>query len=46
MLIVGMALSFLIYNNDLKKDLYILSFGIISLFGLLFLIAGILVKSE
>ncbi|MCB9310201.1 MAG: MFS transporter [Lewinellaceae bacterium] len=45
MLLVGMALSILIYNNDLKKDLYILSFGIISLFGLLFLIAGILVKS-
>jgi maltose/moltooligosaccharide transporter len=40
---VGLALNVWFFSQDLKKDLYILSFGL-SLAGLLFLIAGILRK--
>ncbi|MEZ4912076.1 MAG: MFS transporter [Saprospiraceae bacterium] len=41
-LILGSIVSYLIYVYQLKKDLYILSIGIITLFGLLYFIGGLM----
>lgn len=41
-MLVGLLLTWIIYQNGLKKDLYVLSLGMITLFGALFFISGIL----
>ena len=45
-LIVGIGFSFIIYEYDLKKDLHVLSLGLISLGGLAMLISGLMQKSN
>ncbi|MFK7809433.1 MAG: MFS transporter, partial [Saprospiraceae bacterium] len=45
-IVIGLLLATYIYNNELKKDLYVLAFGIFVLFGLCFLISGLLQKSR
>lgn len=44
-LVLGILLSYLIYHFQLKKDLYILSIGIITLFGLFYFIGGFMKSS-
>ena len=46
MFIVGMAFSFCIYEYDLKKDLYVLSLGLIGFGGLAMIISGLLQKAS
>jgi maltose/moltooligosaccharide transporter len=43
-LIVSALFSFVIFNFDLKKDLYVLSLGLIGLGGLAMLISGLMQK--
>ena len=45
-LIVSVLFSVLIYNYDLKKDLYVLSLGLIGLGGLAMLVSGIMQKNN
>jgi maltose/moltooligosaccharide transporter len=46
-LIIGFFLTYLIYHFDLKKDLYVLSLGLISFGGLALIISGYLqIKSK
>ena len=45
-LIVSVLFSALIYNYDLKKDLYVLSLGLIGLGGLAMLVSGIMQKNN
>ncbi len=45
-LIVGLIASYFIYNNDLKKDLYVLSIGLLSFGGLAMIISGIMQKKN
>ena len=45
MLLIGLAFSFCIYEFDLKKDLYVLSVGLISFGGLALLISGLMQKA-
>lgn len=45
-LLVGIGFSFAIYEFDLKKDLYVLSLGLIGLGGLAMLISGLMQKSN
>ena len=45
-LALGGLLSYIIYSNTLKKDLYVLALGIFGLFGLCFLISGLLQKNK
>lgn len=44
-LIFGLAFSMIIYNYDLKKDLYVLSLGLISSGGVALLVSGLFQKS-
>ena len=46
LLLIGFGFSFLIFENNLKKDLYVLSLGMISLGGLALLISGVMQKSN
>ena len=46
MLFIGISFSFLIYEQDLKKDLYVLSLGLIGLGGLALTISGWMQKSN
>ncbi len=41
-LLVGLVATYFVYMNDLKKDLYVLTLGLISTGGLAMLISGIL----
>jgi maltose/moltooligosaccharide transporter len=43
-LIVSALFSFVIFNFDLKKDLYVLSLGLIGLGGLAMLVSGLMQK--
>ena len=43
---IGILATLAIYNFDLKKDLYVLSLGLISLGGLALIISGLLQKSN
>lgn len=45
-LVVSAVFSFAIYNYDLKKDLYVLSIGLIGLGGIAMLISGLLQKAN
>ena len=45
-LAVGIIFSFLIYELDLKKDLYVLSLGMITLGGLAMTISGLMQKAN
>lgn len=45
-LVVSALFSFAIYNYDLKKDLYVLSIGLIGLGGIAMLISGLLQKAN
>ena len=45
-LLVGLTFSFAVYYFDLKKDLYVLSLGLISLGGLAMLISGLMQKAK
>jgi maltose/moltooligosaccharide transporter len=45
-LAISVLFSFAIYNYDLKKDLYVLSIGLIGLGGVAMLISGIMQKSD
>ena len=45
-LVISIVFSFNIYHFDLKKDLYVLSLGLIGLGGLALLISGLLQKSN
>lgn len=45
-LIVSVLFSFAIYHYDLKKDLYVLSLGLIGLGGVAMLISGIMQKTN
>jgi len=45
-LIVSALFSFVIYSYDLKKDLYVLSIGLIGLGGIAMFISGLLQKSD
>jgi len=44
-LAIGLAFSFIIYNYDLKKDLYVLSLGLIGLGGLALILSGMFQRS-
>ena len=44
-LLIGAALTFLVYHFDLKKDLYVLMVGI-GIFGAFFLISGLTQKNQ
>jgi maltose/moltooligosaccharide transporter len=44
LLVLGLTFSFLIYNYQLKKDLYVLSLGLISFGGLALIISGLMQK--
>ncbi|MBT8271314.1 MAG: MFS transporter [Flavobacteriaceae bacterium] len=41
-LIIGMITSYAVYHFDLKKDLFVLTMGLISLFGIALIVSGIL----
>lgn len=43
--IVGLLLTYIIYANTLKKDLYVLSLGLISLGGIALIISGLFQKA-
>jgi len=43
--IIGLLLTYVIYANDLKKDLYVLSLGLISLGGVALIISGLSQKA-
>lgn len=43
-IIIGLIMTFMIYQLDLKKDLFVLSLGLITVGGLIFLISGSLQK--
>jgi maltose/moltooligosaccharide transporter len=45
-LVVSALFSFAIYNYDLKKDLYVLSIGLIGLGGIAMLISGLMQKAN
>ncbi len=45
-LLIGLITSFLIYKYDLKKDLYVLTLGLISLGGVALIVSGILQKKK
>ncbi|MBL85876.1 MAG: MFS transporter [Winogradskyella sp.] len=45
-LIVGLASTYLIYKYQLKKDLYVLTLGLLSLGGLALVISGLMQKSR
>ena len=45
-IVIGIILAIFITMNGLKKDLYVLAFGIFGLFGLFFFISGILQKTN
>lgn len=45
-LIVSAIFSFVIYNYDLKKDLYVLSIGLIGLGGIAMLVSGLMQKAN
>ncbi|WP_298155777.1 MFS transporter [Flavobacterium sp.] len=45
MLIIGLGFSFCIFEYNLKKDLYVLSLGLISFGGVALIISGLLQKS-
>ncbi|MBC5863790.1 MFS transporter [Flavobacterium turcicum] len=45
-LVVSAVFSFVIYNYDLKKDLYVLSIGLIGLGGIAMLISGLMQKAN
>jgi maltose/moltooligosaccharide transporter len=45
-LVISILFSFVIFNYDLKKDLYVLSIGLIGLGGLAMLISGIMQKNN
>jgi len=42
MIIIGMVSTYYVYSHDLKKDLYVLTLGLITFGGLIFLVAGIM----
>lgn len=42
MIIIGMVSTYYAYSHDLKKDLYVLTLGLITFGGLIFLVAGIM----
>lgn len=44
-LIIGLALTFVIYNYGLKKDLYVLSLGLISMGGVALIASGLFQKA-
>ncbi|MEY4876436.1 MAG: hypothetical protein RL708_1585 [Bacteroidota bacterium] len=46
MLIIGISFSLIIYKLELKKDLYVLSLGLIGLGGLALTISGLMQKSN
>ncbi|MGV8945559.1 MAG: MFS transporter [Lutibacter sp.] len=43
-LLIGFVSSFLVYNYDLKKDLFVLTFGLLSMGGIALVISGIMQK--
>ena len=45
-LLVGLIATYLIYVNGLKKDLYVLTLGLISLGGIALIVSGLLQKSK
>ena len=45
-LVIGFVLSFLIYRYDLKKDLYVLTLGLLSFGGLAMIISGLMQKAK
>lgn len=45
-LIIGIVATFGIYNFELKKDLYVLTLGLISLGGIILIISGFLQKGK
>ncbi|WP_395045220.1 MFS transporter [Flavobacterium sp.] len=45
-LVISALFSFAIYNYDLKKDLYVLSIGLIGLGGIAMLISGLMQKTN
>ena len=45
-LVIGLVLSFLIYRFDLKKDLYVLTLGLLSFGGLAMIISGLMQKAK
>ena len=46
LLFIGLGFSFLIYKFNLKKDLFVLSLGMVSLGGLALLISGLMQKAN
>lgn len=44
-LLIGLALTYVIYSNELKKDLYVLSLGLISTGGIALIISGLFQKN-
>ena len=44
-LVIGIIASFLIYNFELKKDLYVLTLGLLSFGGLALIVSGLMQKS-
>ncbi len=45
-LVIGFVLSFLIYRYDLKKDLYVLTLGLLSFGGLAMIISGLMQRAK
>jgi maltose/moltooligosaccharide transporter len=45
-LIIGLAASYFIYANDLKKDLYVLTLGLLSFGGIALIISGLMQKNN
>ncbi|MGV3460651.1 MAG: MFS transporter [Flavobacterium sp.] len=43
-LLIGLVLTYVIYSNNLKKDLYVLSLGLISTGGIALIISGLFQK--
>ena len=45
-LVIGLIASYLIYNYDLKKDLYVLTLGLLSFGGIAMIISGLMQKNN
>ncbi|MEZ4792535.1 MAG: MFS transporter [Gelidibacter sp.] len=45
-LIIGLLATYLVYSQDLKKDLYVLTLGLISLGGVALIISGMMQKNH
>ena len=46
LLIIGLIASYFIYANDLKKDLYVLTLGLLSFGGIALIISGLMQKNN